>query len=146
MEVTEDGLDGWVARKRNETSLFGALLGFVVGTSIHSRINDNGILIGMGMSLLGGLFGFGVMFLLYKLGEIVARVDAHSTLPEGYLQRAVATLLESGADNVGGMQVPIGTTGWEKAPDSLPGRTSASIQRSSKKRRAVPESVGENAS
>jgi glycosyltransferase involved in cell wall biosynthesis len=47
--------------------------------------------------------------------EIVARVDAHSTLPAGYLQRAVATLLESGADNVGGMQVPIGTTGWETA-------------------------------
>jgi leader peptidase (prepilin peptidase)/N-methyltransferase len=58
------------------TSLFGAVLGFLVGTSIHSRINDNGILIGMGLSLLGGLFGFGVMFLLYKLGEIVARVRA----------------------------------------------------------------------
>lgn len=58
------------------TSLFGAVLGFLVGTSIHSRINDNGILIGMGFSLLGGLFGFGVMFLLYKLGEIVARVRA----------------------------------------------------------------------
>lgn len=58
------------------TSLVGAVLGFLVGTSIHSRINDNGILIGMGLSLLGGLFGFGVMFLLYKLGEIVARVRA----------------------------------------------------------------------
>src|SRR5215212_2164870 len=40
------------------TSLFGAVLGFIVGTSIHSRINDNGLLIGMGLSLLGGLFGF----------------------------------------------------------------------------------------
>jgi len=55
------------------TSLFGAVLGFIVGTSIHSRINNNGILLGMGLSLLGGLFGFGVMFLLYQLGTLVAR-------------------------------------------------------------------------
>ena len=58
------------------TSLFGAVLGFIVGTSIHSRINNNGILIGMGLSLLGGLFGFGVMFLLYQLGTFVARFRA----------------------------------------------------------------------
>jgi leader peptidase (prepilin peptidase)/N-methyltransferase len=56
------------------TSLFGAILGFIVGTSIHSRINDNEILIGMGLSLLGGLFGFGVMFLLYQLGTFVSRI------------------------------------------------------------------------
>ena len=59
------------------TSLFGAVLGFVVGTSIHSRIHDNGILIGMGLSLLGGLFGFVVMFVLYQLGTFVARFRAH---------------------------------------------------------------------
>ena len=47
--------------------------------------------------------------------EIVARVDAHSTLPVGYLERAVDTLLRTGAENVGGMQIPIGTGGWEKA-------------------------------
>lgn len=47
--------------------------------------------------------------------EIVARVDAHSTIPEGYLERAVGTLIETGADNVGGMQVPVGTTLWEEA-------------------------------
>jgi Predicted membrane protein len=58
------------------TSLVGAILGFVVGTSIHSRINDRGILAGMGLSLLGGLFGFGVLFLLYQLGTLVARYRA----------------------------------------------------------------------
>jgi leader peptidase (prepilin peptidase)/N-methyltransferase len=58
------------------TSLFGAILGLIVGTYIHSRINDNGILIGMGLSLLGGLFGFGVMFLLYQFGTLVARFRA----------------------------------------------------------------------
>ncbi len=58
------------------TSLFGAALGLVTGTYLNSRINDNGLLIGLGMSLLGGLFGFAVMFLLYKFGEIVARYRA----------------------------------------------------------------------
>jgi leader peptidase (prepilin peptidase) / N-methyltransferase len=53
------------------TSLFGAVLGLIVGTSIHSRAD--GLLLGAGKSLLGGLFGFGVMFLLYQLGALVAR-------------------------------------------------------------------------
>ena len=53
------------------TSAFGAILGFIVGTSIHSRAD--GLLLGMGKSLLGGLFGFAVMFLLYQLGTLVAR-------------------------------------------------------------------------
>jgi glycosyltransferase involved in cell wall biosynthesis len=48
-------------------------------------------------------------------GEIVARVDAHSLIPDGYLTRAVETLLATGADNVGGMQVPIGEHGWARA-------------------------------
>jgi glycosyltransferase involved in cell wall biosynthesis len=48
-------------------------------------------------------------------GEIIARVDAHSVIPEGYLERAVSVLLETAADNVGGMQVPVGDTGWERA-------------------------------
>jgi leader peptidase (prepilin peptidase)/N-methyltransferase len=58
------------------TSIAGAVLGLIVGTYIHSRINDNGILIGIGKSLLGGLVGFGVMFLLYQLGALVARYRA----------------------------------------------------------------------
>jgi leader peptidase (prepilin peptidase)/N-methyltransferase len=58
------------------TSLFGAVLGFFIGTFIHSRIDDKGILLGMGMSLLGGVFGFGVMFLLYQFGTLVARFRA----------------------------------------------------------------------
>jgi len=47
--------------------------------------------------------------------EIVARVDAHSVIPAGYLERAVDSLIATGADSVGGMQVPTGVTGWEKA-------------------------------
>jgi len=58
------------------TSLVGAVLGLIVGTYIHSRINANGILIGVGKSLLGGVVGFGAMFLLYQLGALVARYRA----------------------------------------------------------------------
>jgi glycosyltransferase involved in cell wall biosynthesis len=47
--------------------------------------------------------------------EVIARVDAHSVLPPGYLTRAVETLLSTGADSVGGMQIPAGTTFWQKA-------------------------------
>jgi prepilin signal peptidase PulO-like enzyme (type II secretory pathway) len=65
------------------TSVFGAALGLIVGTYIHSRINDNGILIGAGRSLLGGLFGFGVMFLLYQLGTLVARYRARRMMAAG---------------------------------------------------------------
>ena len=56
------------------TSLAGAALGLLVGTLIHSRID--GLLPGIGKSLLGGLFGFGVMFLLYQFGALVARFRA----------------------------------------------------------------------
>jgi len=56
------------------TSLFGAILGLFVGTYIYSRAN--GILSGVGSSLLGGLIGFGVMYLLYQVGGLVARLRA----------------------------------------------------------------------
>lgn len=48
-------------------------------------------------------------------GEVIVRVDGHSQLPRGYVQRAVAVLLETGADNVGGMMVPEGVTPFERA-------------------------------
>ena len=63
------------------TSLVGAVLGFIVGTSIHSRAD--GLLLGAGQSLLGGVFGFGVMFLLYQLGTLVARMRARKMRSAG---------------------------------------------------------------
>jgi succinoglycan biosynthesis protein ExoA len=48
-------------------------------------------------------------------GEIVARVDAQAVIPPGYLTEAVTTLITTEADVVGGMQVPVGRTGWERA-------------------------------
>jgi len=46
---------------------------------------------------------------------IVVRVDAHSVLPTDYTRIAVATLLETGADNVGGIMQAVGKTPFEKA-------------------------------
>ena len=63
------------------TSLFGAVLGFIVGTSIHSRAD--GLLLGAGKSLLGGLFGFGIMFLLYQFGTLIARIRARKMQAAG---------------------------------------------------------------
>lgn len=47
-------------------------------------------------------------------GEILARVDAHSVVPSDYLRRIVDTIIKSGADNVGGRQMPVGTTFVER--------------------------------
>ena len=58
------------------TSLVGAVLGLIVGTSIHSRMDQNGLLIGVGKSLLGGLLGFAIMFLFYQFGALVAKYRA----------------------------------------------------------------------
>ncbi len=55
------------------TSLAGAILGLIVGTYINSRLNHQGLWIGLGKSLLGGVVGFGAMFLFYQVGRFVAR-------------------------------------------------------------------------
>lgn len=48
-------------------------------------------------------------------GEIVARCDSHSVLPVDYVEMAVTALQATRADNVGGMQVPVGESTWERA-------------------------------
>ncbi|MBF4615149.1 glycosyltransferase family 2 protein [Curtobacterium sp. VKM Ac-1376] len=50
-----------------------------------------------------------------SLHPVVIRVDAHSVLPADYTRIAVRTLLESGADNVGGIMRAEGRTPFEKA-------------------------------
>jgi leader peptidase (prepilin peptidase) / N-methyltransferase len=64
------------------TSLFGAILGLVVGTLLQTQIHGS-LLAGLGYSLLGGLFGFTVMLVLYKLGEFVARYRARKMAAAG---------------------------------------------------------------
>ena len=48
-------------------------------------------------------------------GAVVARCDAHTMLPPGYLRRAVETLQRTGAANVGGRLQPAGRTLFERA-------------------------------
>jgi glycosyltransferase involved in cell wall biosynthesis len=49
------------------------------------------------------------------VAPVIVRVDGHSQLSDGYIQRAVETMRRTGAANVGGMQVPVGTTPFENA-------------------------------
>jgi leader peptidase (prepilin peptidase)/N-methyltransferase len=55
------------------TSLFGAILGLATGTYIYNTILKKDILASVWSSVSGGLIGFGVMFLLYQIGTLVAR-------------------------------------------------------------------------
>lgn len=48
-------------------------------------------------------------------GEVILRCDAQSVLPPGYAARAVQVLAETGAANVGGMQVPVAEEGFAAA-------------------------------
>lgn len=41
-------------------------------------------------------------------GDVIVRLDAHAQLPPGYIATAIGVLRETGAGNVGGMQVPVG--------------------------------------
>lgn len=48
-------------------------------------------------------------------GEIIVRMDVHSVYAPDYIRQCVATLLSSGAENVGGPALPQGETYIEKA-------------------------------
>ena len=48
-------------------------------------------------------------------GDVIVRCDTHAMLPPDYISMAVATLGRTGADVVGGMQIPVADTAWEKA-------------------------------
>jgi succinoglycan biosynthesis protein ExoA len=47
--------------------------------------------------------------------SIVARVDGHAELPQGYLRTAVQALAETGADDVGGVMAAEGVTLFQQA-------------------------------
>ena len=48
-------------------------------------------------------------------GDVIARVDGQAVIPQGYVTTAVATLHDTGADNVGGIQAAAGETTFERA-------------------------------
>jgi succinoglycan biosynthesis protein ExoA len=45
-------------------------------------------------------------------GDVVVRVDAQSVIPQGYLERVVEVLAQTGASNAGGRQVPAAEGGF----------------------------------
>ena len=48
-------------------------------------------------------------------GHVIARLDGHAELTDGYLARAVELLRETGAANVGGIQLPVAEGGFRSA-------------------------------
>ena len=50
-----------------------------------------------------------------SLGDVIVRVDGHVRLCDGYIQQAVRTLIDTGASNVGGQQLAVGSTRFEEA-------------------------------
>ena len=48
-------------------------------------------------------------------GKVIVRLDAHVSLPSDYVTRAVETLERTGAANVGGRQVPVGHSFFQRA-------------------------------
>jgi len=48
-------------------------------------------------------------------GDVIVRVDGHVRLCDGYIQQAVQTLIDTGAANVGGRQLAVGSTRFGKA-------------------------------
>lgn len=47
--------------------------------------------------------------------DVLVRVDGHSEIEPDYVAKAVAVLRATGAANVGGLMVPVGTTPFERA-------------------------------
>jgi len=48
-------------------------------------------------------------------GDVVVRFDGHAMLPPTYVSTAVADLVVTGADNVGGVMAAVGVTAFEQA-------------------------------
>lgn len=65
------------------TSVFGAALGLVAGVYVYFQAKQLPLGIAVGSSLLGGLIGFGLMFLVYQLGTLMARYRARKMQAAG---------------------------------------------------------------
>jgi prepilin signal peptidase PulO-like enzyme (type II secretory pathway) len=65
------------------TSLAGVVLGLFVGTTVYVRAFRLPLVSALGTSLLGGVIGFGLMFLFYQAGTLVARYRARKLQAAG---------------------------------------------------------------
>ena len=53
------------------------------------------------------------------VGDVICRADAHTIYSPDYVRRCVDVLRESGAENVGGPMVPVGTTNFGRAVSAV---------------------------
>ena len=53
--------------------------------------------------------------ILESVGDVIVRCDAQSELPSDYVASAIDTLVETGADVVGGVQHAVGDGFWQRA-------------------------------
>ena len=74
------------------TSVFGAILGLFVGTSIYARGFGYPLPSALGASLLGGVIGFALMFLFYQLGALLTRYRARRLQAAGHEDDGEETL------------------------------------------------------
>ena len=51
----------------------------------------------------------------HSSSDVVVRIDGHAMVPGDYVRTGVLTLLETGADNVGGIMAAEGTTDFERS-------------------------------
>lgn len=65
------------------TSVFGAALGVIVGTRIYYSAKGLPFGAALGASLLGGAIGFGLMYLVYQLGALLAHYRARKMQAAG---------------------------------------------------------------
>jgi succinoglycan biosynthesis protein ExoA len=64
----------------------------------------------------GGIVSIGMNIALHRVkGEIIIRIDGHTTVAPDYVRRCVESLQQTHADNVGGKMNPIGSKSFGKA-------------------------------
>jgi prepilin signal peptidase PulO-like enzyme (type II secretory pathway) len=74
------------------TSVFGAALGLFAGTFLYWKGFGLSLASAAGSSLLGGAIGFGVMFLFYQFGALIARYRTKKMQAEGQADDEEETL------------------------------------------------------
>ena len=101
----EGELDIWIAVAPSDDETEVLVRELVVGNAnVFSIENPDGV-------TSAGLNGA----ISASAGEVIVRVDGHVRLCDGYINTAVETMARTRAVNVGGRQLAVGSTGFEKA-------------------------------
>ena len=104
-DYPRDRLEVIVADGRS-TDRTRAIVESFLGRELEIRLVDN--------PGLGRAQGLNAAIRIAK-GEVIVRMDARTVIGPDYVSRCVRTLLETGADNVGGVQQPLADTPVQEA-------------------------------